>query len=77
MTTKQRFRNGKYRLELREKDHSPMHVHLVGGSIDIMIDLHSLKTLEGSWPKGLQPEVMTWIKIHQDDLIAEWKQWHP
>jgi len=54
-----------------------MHVHLVGGSIDVMIDLGSLKTLEGSWPKGLQSEVMTWIKTHQDDLIAEWKQWHP
>ena len=30
MTTKQRFRN-KYRLQLREKYHEPMQVHLVGG----------------------------------------------
>ena len=30
MTTLQRFRN-KYRLQLREKDHEPMHIHLVGG----------------------------------------------
>jgi hypothetical protein len=38
MTTKQRFRN-KYRLQLREKDHEPMHVHLVGGNINAKIDL--------------------------------------
>ncbi len=30
MTTKQRFCN-KYRLQLREKYHEPMQVHLVGG----------------------------------------------
>ncbi len=28
MTSKKRFRN-KYRLQLREKDHEPMHVHLI------------------------------------------------
>ena len=25
VTTKQRFRNNKYRLEMRERDHLPMH----------------------------------------------------
>lgn len=29
MTAKQRFRN-RYRLEVRERDHLPPHVHLVG-----------------------------------------------
>lgn len=38
MTTKQRFRN-KYRLEVREDDHLPMHAHLVGSNVDVLIDL--------------------------------------
>ncbi len=38
MTTKMRCRN-KYRLQLREKDHEPMHVHLVGGAVNARIDL--------------------------------------
>ena len=41
MTTKQRFRN-KYRLEIREDDHPPMHAHLVGGGVDVLIDLETL-----------------------------------
>jgi len=28
MTTKQRFRNNKYRLEIRERDHGPAHAHV-------------------------------------------------
>lgn len=44
MTTKQRFRNNKYRLEVRERDHGPAHVHLVGGGFDVIIDLGSLET---------------------------------
>jgi hypothetical protein len=44
MTTKQRFRNNKYRLEVRERDHGPAHVHLTGGGFDVIIDLLSLVT---------------------------------
>jgi hypothetical protein len=45
MTSKKRFRN-KYRLQLREKDHEPMHVHLVGGDVNVKIDLTSLRIWE-------------------------------
>ena len=60
MTTKQRFRN-KYRLEIREDDHPPMHAHLVGGNLDVMINLQTL-TYIGSFPLNLR-----------DELIEEWK----
>ncbi len=49
MTTKQRFRN-KYRLELRENDHGPMHVHFVGGDINAKIDLLTLDCVAGAIP---------------------------
>lgn len=75
MTTKQRFRN-KYRLEIRERDHGPAHCHLVGGSVDVAIDLATLKT-DGEWPRGLGDEVMAWIEAHRDELMEEWKKWHP
>ncbi len=75
MTTKERFRK-KYRLELRERDHGPAHVHLVGGEIDVIIYLDSLQS-EGEWPKGLRQEVLAWIKQHQQQLREDWHQWHP
>ncbi|MFA6310392.1 MAG: DUF4160 domain-containing protein [Sterolibacterium sp.] len=74
MTSKKRFRN-KYRLQLREKDHEPMHVHLVGGEVNVKIDLASLRIVAGTLPLDLKKEVMAWLKNHQAALIEEWKKW--
>ena len=74
MTTKQRFRN-KYRLQLREKDHDPMHVHLVGGEVNAKFDLATLSLVAGIVPAGVLAEVIAWLHIHQADLIEEWKTW--
>ena len=75
MTTKHRFR-GKYRLELRERDHGPPHVHLVGGSVDVLIDLTSLRT-DGTWPRGLRAEVLDSVTEHRAELLEDWLRWHP
>ena len=74
MTTVQRFRN-KYRLQLREKDHEPMHVHLVGGEINAKFDLMTLALIAGTMPAGLKAEVTTWLQGNQAHLIMEWKKW--
>ena len=74
MTTKQRFRN-KYRLELRENDHEPMHVHFVGGDINAKIDLLTLKIVAGGvLPTTLRKEVLAWLKVNQNDMIMEWQK---
>jgi hypothetical protein len=74
MTTKQRFRN-KYRLQLREKDHEPMHVHLVGGEVNARFDLATLALVAGSVPADLKNEVLAWLRENQATLIEEWKTW--
>ena len=74
MTTKQRFRN-KYRLQLREKDHEPMHVHLVGGEVNAKFDLATLALVGGTVPAGLLAEVSAWLQANQAVLIEEWKSW--
>ena len=76
MTTKQRFRNKKYRLEVRERDHGPAHAHLTGGGFDVIIYLISLAT-EGEWPRGLREEVLAWVSAHHKELMEEWQKWHP
>ena len=76
MTTKQRFRN-RYRLQVREKDHVPMHVHLVGGPVNVRISLETLTITEGQCPSRLEAEVLAWVREHLDELREEWKRWHP
>ena len=74
MSTLHRFRN-KYRLEIRERDHGPPHCHLVGGAVDVLIELSSLQS-RGIWPAGLEEEVMTWVYANLRLLRKEWNKWH-
>ena len=69
MTTKQRFRNNKYRLEVRERDHGPAHCHLVGGEVDVIIYLDSLAT-DGAWPRGLRAEGVRVVMATGDSRVT-------
>ncbi len=75
MSTKQRFRN-KYRLELRERDHLPPHVHLVGGEVNVRISLETF-ACHGACPRDVLDEALAWIRAHRDELMEEWRLWHP
>jgi len=75
MTTKQRFRN-KYRLEVRERDHLPPHVHLVGGAVNVRISLETFQCV-GYCPHDLLDEAVQWVKAHHAELMEDWKKWHP
>ena len=54
-----------------------MHVHLVGGDLDVTIELAELRIIEGVLPAELKREVIAWLKEHQSELIQEWQQWKP
>jgi hypothetical protein len=75
VTTKHRFR-GKYRLEVREDDHPPMHAHLAGADVDLVISLETLEITHGQAPRALLDEVLEWVYKHQAELIEEWKKWN-
>lgn len=76
MSTKYRFRD-KYRIQLREKDHLPPHVHLTGGGIDVLICLHLVVPLRGHAPPAVLKDALDWVRAHREQLMEEWKQWHP
>ncbi|SED69801.1 DUF4160 domain-containing protein [Pseudomonas coleopterorum] len=75
MSTKYRFRD-KYRIELRERDHLPPHVHLTGGGLDVQISLEPVAVTQGKAPQKILQEALAWISAHQAELLKEWKQWH-
>ncbi|MBK6729175.1 MAG: DUF4160 domain-containing protein [Xanthomonadales bacterium] len=75
MTTKHRIRR-QFRIELRERDHLPPHVHLTGGGVDVLIELATLRS-DGGAPTAVLAEALEWVRLHRDDLLKEWKKWHP
>ncbi|POA19412.1 hypothetical protein C1886_12770 [Pseudomonas sp. FW300-N1A1] len=76
MSTKYRFRD-KYRIQLRERDHLPPHVHLMGGGLDVMISLETMEVMMGYAPALIVQEAQEWIRAHREELLEEWKRWHP
>jgi len=76
MTTLIRLHN-KYRLELREKDHLPPHVHLTGAGVDVMMGLSPVAVLAGKAPRTVLNEALQWVGEHQAQLLMEWSKWHP
>ncbi|MDR2188292.1 MAG: DUF4160 domain-containing protein [Azonexus sp.] len=65
-----------FRIELRERDHLPPHVHLTGAGVNVMISLESLATA-GACPPAVLQEALAWVAANQTVLMEEWKKWHP
>lgn len=76
MSTQHRIRDT-YRVELREKDHLPPHVHLTGAGVDVLIHLDPVVVKEGKAPKAVLAEALAWIRANQAHLLKEWTKWHP
>ncbi|WP_235812090.1 MULTISPECIES: DUF4160 domain-containing protein [Pseudomonas syringae group genomosp. 2] len=55
----------------------PPHVHLTGGGLDVLICLELVEPMRGHAPTVVLKEALEWIRIHRDELMEEWKRWHP
>lgn len=52
--------------------HNIPHIHAEYGDDEAVFDLEGNR-LEGKLPTKKERMVQTWIDIHQEDLIANWK----
>lgn len=71
MTTKYRFAS--FRITLREKDHNPPHVHLMGPDFEAVISLATLEVMDGSAPAKVLRHALRWLDDNREELM---KQWH-
>ena len=74
MTTKYRFAN--FRITLREKDHNPPHVHLMGPDFEAAINLVTLEVLDGSAPAKVLRHALRRISDNREELIKQWHALH-
>ena len=54
-------------------EHNPPHFHAIYGEYVGVIDLNTLKMLEGDLPKKALALVQEWAAIHQDALRKMWE----
>ncbi len=54
-------------------DHAPPHFHALYGSFEVIIDINTLKVIEGKMPRRALALILEWAFQHRDDLIKDWK----
>ena len=53
-------------------DHAPPHFHALYGEYEVVIDISTLKVLEGKMPRRALTLVLEWAFQHRDDLVMNW-----
>ena len=67
-----RFYGLTVKMYLLGKEHNPPHIHIPYGEYNAVIDLQTLKLMEGDLPgKGLSM-AMEWTTLHRDELLEMW-----
>lgn len=57
-------------------DHVPPHFHAEYAGHKALIDIHTLAVIAGRLPPRAMGLVAEWASLHQDELLAAWRQAH-
>lgn len=61
---------------MREKDHNPPHVHLMGPDFEAVISLMTLAVMDGSAPTKVLRHALKWIADNREELMEQWHALH-
>ncbi len=54
-------------------EHNPPHFHARYGEDKVVIEIGSLRVLEGQFPPRALGLVVEWASMHQDQLLRDWE----
>ena len=54
-------------------EHNPPHFHARYGEHKMVVDIHSLRVLEGGFPGRALGMVIEWASQHQAELLENWE----
>lgn len=54
-------------------DHAPAHFHACYGEYKGIIDINTLKMLEGDLPRRALNLILDWAELHQQELLLDWE----
>ncbi len=54
-------------------DHVPPHFHALYGEYEVLVDIDTLRVIQGSMPRRALALVLEWAACHHDELIEDWK----
>jgi hypothetical protein len=63
-----------FRIEVRSRDHSPRHVHMIGPDFHALVDIRSLQVIQGTYSRKALAEVVAGATGQTDALMREWRR---
>jgi Domain of unknown function (DUF4160) len=54
------------------RDHAPPHFHALYAEYEALIEISTLKVIEGDLPKRALSLVMEWADEHRQELMEDW-----
>lgn len=60
-------------IQMFYNDHAPPHFHARYAEYQGIIDINTLKILEGDLPRRALGLVLDWAELHQDELLSDWE----
>ena len=54
-------------------DHAPLHFHANYAEDEILIDIRTLRILEGKMSRRALVLVLEWAQEHRDELMEDWE----
>ena len=63
-----------FRIEVRSRDHSPPHFHMIGPDFHALVDIRTLQVIEGTYSRRALAEVVDWASVRTEALMVEWRR---
>lgn len=60
------------RMYFQQSEHNPPHIHAIYNEYVAAIDINNKVIIEGELPSKALELVMTWIEIHNEELLEIW-----
>ena len=54
-------------------DHAPPHFHALYGEYEVLIDIQTLKVIDGAMPRRALALILEWASEYRTELIEDWK----
>ena len=64
------------KIQLFHDDHAPPHFHAVFAEYELVIEIKSLKIMQGKMPTKKRKQVLIWAKTNQAILLELWDALH-
>ncbi|KNY22885.1 DUF4160 domain-containing protein [Methylobacterium sp. ARG-1] len=63
-----------FRIEVRSRDHSPPHFHMIGPDFHALVDIRTLQVIQGTYSRKALAMVVDWASLHIEALMIEWRR---